>query len=358
MGNPHAVETPDKSSEFRQSIIRILSARCRALNAPIAVVGTQSAASFLLELLESEQLPCAGVFDKSPHPVRLENRSVASIEQLADLDPNTVVIVAASTTAIEQEETLRQVQHAFQGQVLCLDHLLGLPALFQALEAPLDYKYGAHILNELANQTSGVESYWPHMPDGFSVKGKTVLEFGPFEGHFSMMLMSQEPKRVIGVEGRADNYAKCALLKAHLDWSSYTLRFGDMHLFPGLVPEAIDVIFCSGVLYHSEKPWWFLKTCMDKCDTIILSTHVSSEHSPQPRRFREVTLDIGPCSFELFHEGGDNLSGLTGQSLWFQEPDLIRFVHHHGFEYEKYREWTNPHGLWICSLLTRRQSAP
>ncbi len=128
-----------------------------------------------------------------------------------------------------------------------------------------------------------------------------------------------------------------------------------MHLFPSIVPESLDVIFCSGVLYHSEKPWWLLKTCMDHCDTIIVSGQVASEHSKAPRRFKEVTLDSGTYSFELFSEGGDNLSGLTGQSLWFHEDDLKHFVNHCGFHYEKYNEWVNPHGLWVCSLLTRKR---
>ena len=355
MGKAQAVQQQrGGTGEFRQSTINVLAARCRALGAPVAVVGTQATAAFLLELLEKENIPCAGVFEKSPYPAECAGHSVKPLAQLAETGPDTVVIVTAPADAGGLEDTFKQTHAAFHGRVLCLEQLLDLPGLFQALETPLDYKYGAHILNEWAHHLDGKVSHWPHWPDGFSVQGKTVLEFGPFEGHFSMMLMAQKPERVIAVEGRADNFAKTALLKASLDWSNYTLRFGDMHLFPALVPENIDVIFCSGVLYHSEKPWWFLKSCLDKCDTIILSTHVSSDHSPEPRRFRQVTLDSGTYSFELFHEGGDNLSGLSSESLWFKEEDLTAFVNHHGFEYQKYREWTNPHGLWICSLLTRK----
>lgn len=355
MGNLHKIQSTEELDETRKTLETVLAARCRAFGTPVAVVGTQSAAVFLLKILSEADIPLAGVFEKSPHPAELHGIEVQSLESLSEMDSQTVVLVASSASSIELEDTLTRIDSVFNGQVFCLEHLLDLPSLFQALKAPLDYKYGPHILDEWARQMHEVPSYWPHIPDGFNVEGKTVLEFGPFEGHFSMMLMSQKPKRVIGLEGRPDNYAKVALLKAYHDWSNYTLRFGDMHLFPALVPETLDVIFCSGVLYHSEKPWWFLKTCLDKCDTIVLSGHVSSEHSPEPRQFQQVKLDIGTCDFEVFAEGGDNLSGLTSKSLWFKEEDLIAFVNHHGFKYEKFREWTNPHGLWICSLLTKEK---
>lgn len=355
MANPQIVETPDADEESRQSMETVLKARCRAFGAPLAIVGTQAAASFLLKTLQTTEVPLIGIFEKSPHSADLQGMEVQPIEALSQVDPKTVVVVASSASSIDLEDTLTRIGSVFKGQVLCLEHLLDLPSLFQALKNPLDYKYGPHILDEWSKQMNDEPSHWPHMPDGFSVEGKTVLEFGPFEGHFSMMLMSQKPKRVIGLEGRPDNYAKVALLKAYLDWSQYTLRFGDMHLFPSLVPEALDVIFCSGVLYHSEKPWWFLKSCMGKCDTIIISGHVSSEHSKQPQRFQKVALENGDFEFEVFAEGGDNLSGLTQHSLWFKEDDLISFVNHNGFKYEKFREWVNPHGLWVCSLLTREK---
>ncbi len=355
MGNPQTVETTKAEEEVRQSMETVLKARCQALGVPVAIVGTQSAAVLLFNVLQNAQVPLAGIYEKSPHAAELQGLEVRPLETLSEVDPKTVVVVASSASSIELEDTLTRINSVFKGQVLCLEHLLDLPGLFQALKTSLDYKYGPHILDEWAKQMNEPPSHWPHVPDGFSVEGKTVLEFGPFEGHFSMMLMSQKPKRVIGLEGRPDNYAKVALLKAYLDWSNYTLRFGDMHLFPSLVPEALDVIFCSGVLYHSEKPWWLLKSCMEKCDTIILSGHVSSEHSKKPQRFQNVELENGTFEFEVFAEGGDNLSGLTPHSLWFKEEDLISFVNHHGFQYEKYREWVNPHGLWICSQLTRKK---
>jgi len=308
----------------------------------------------VLDALDEARVPVAGLFEKSPHPAEFHGQPVKPLEALARLASDCVVVMASLAPAIELEATLSRVRALFAGRVLCLEQLLDLATLFKELSEPLDYKYDAFVLEEWCRHLDGETSPWHYLPPGFSLEGRTVLEFGPFEAHFSMMLMTHNPGRVIALEGRADNFAKTAVLKAYLDWPNYTLRFGDMHLLRELVPEPVDVIFCSGVLYHSEKPWWFLKSCMDKCDTLILSTHVASEHSPKPRRFKEVELETGPCRFEIFAEGGDNLSGLSGHSLWFSEEDLERFGEHHGFRYEKFNEWVNPHGLWICSLLTRR----
>ncbi len=354
MNHIHSIPKSESLNLTNPEIQSVISNRCKSLKAPIAIVGSRNSSKHILKILKDAEIIVTGIYDDTPHPTELGGKKVQPIQALSTIDPQPVVLVASLDSSIELEETLQRIQNVFPGRVLCLEHLLDLPTLFHDLKIPLDYKYNELLLSGWRKHLIEKPSPWQYLPPDFNLKNKTVLEFGPFEGHFSMMLMEQEPKRVIGLEGRSDNYAKTALLKAYMDWDNYTLRFGDMHLFPSIVPEPLDVIFCSGVLYHSEKPWWFLETCMNHCDTIILSSQVASKHSPEPRRFKEVTLDAGKFSFEIFSEGGDNLSGLSKQSLWFHEEDLAQFVEHHGFHYEKFNEWVNPHGLWICSILNRK----
>ncbi|MFQ5481491.1 MAG: class I SAM-dependent methyltransferase [Nitrospinaceae bacterium] len=343
-----------ENPQTRQTVQNLLAARCRALGTPVAVVGTNSSASLLLAALAQGGAPLAGVFDRDPRPTRFQGCLVQPLEGLRELDPGTTAVIASPTASIQLEETLTRIRKIHAGPVLCLEQLLDLWTLFESLKTPLQYNYGDHILKTWGLILQAEPAAWNYLPPGLDIEGKTVLELGPFEGHFSMMLMQRRPQRVIGLEGRPENYAKAAVLKAYLDWSNYTLRFGDMHLLDSLVPEPVDMIFCSGVHYHSAKPWWFLETCMEKCGSIVLSGHVASTHSPPGRRRREVALDAGVYSFEVFPEGGDPLSGLTPYSLWFQEKDLIHFVESRGFRYEKFNEWVNPHGLWVCSHLTRK----
>jgi hypothetical protein len=95
---------------------------------------------------------------------------------------------------------------------------------------------------------------------------------------------------------------------------------------------------------------------MQHSDTIVLCGHISSEHSRPDRQFREVALESGTYSFEIYPEFGwdDGLSGVTSDSLWFKEKDLIHFLDYHGFRFNKYSTHVNQLGEWMMSVVTKK----
>lgn len=96
---------------------------------------------------------------------------------------------------------------------------------------------------------------------------------------------------------------------------------------------------------------------MDHCDTIVLCGHVASEFSKYSGVNEEVKLESGTYQFEVYPEfgWGDGLSGVTRKSLWFTEKDLAHFLDYHGFQYKKYDSHVNATGLWILSVVSRKQ---
>jgi len=351
----------DQYEDLKRSVDvlkRILFVRCKELESSIAIVGSKDSASLLLDALEGTDIPLVGIFDQA----RLQNRntlaghSIRPLEDLSSLGPEDIVLIASNASATALMETRQTIQTLCPAQILDLKNLADVYNVIMGLKKPLDFQYEEYLFDYWVRDRLGEDTPWSFLPPGIDMKDKTILELGPFEAHNTIALMQQCPKQVIALESRPINFAKVSVVQSLMGWSNFSLRLGDMHVFPELVREPIDIIFSSGVFYHSDKPWWLLQTCMDYCDTMILCGQVSSKHSPPGRKFKSVTLENETYEFEVYPEFGDPLSGMADHSLWFKEKDLQRFVEGMGCRYEKFNEWVNPHGLWICSTVTRPRS--
>lgn len=349
------MKTPDHFSHH-EILKQCVYVRCKQLSTRgIAIVGTGATASFLLSAIENKDIVFRGIFQSNRfHDLpSFKGHTVRPLRDLSECDKEDVVIIASTASMTELRETYLEIQSHCSCRILPIKFLMVFFEIITELKEPLNYKFEKFIFDRwYINNTHNLELY-NLLLNGIDLKDKTVLELGPFEGNNSMALMEFGPRKVIGIEARPSNYAKIAVLKSLLGWDNYSLLLGDMHIFPQLINEKIDIIFCSGVFYHTDQPWWLLKTCMDNCDTILLLGHVSSKHSPQPRQFKQVVLESGTYEFEIYNELGDNLSGVQSQSLWFKEKDLVHFLDYHGFGYKKYNSWVNTDGLWICSRVNR-----
>ncbi|MFQ5449705.1 MAG: class I SAM-dependent methyltransferase [Nitrospinaceae bacterium] len=336
---------------------RCIYAQCKQLNGCIAVVGTKASASLFLMALENTDIPLIGVFEEDAYREKdtLEGHLIRPMTELSELKAEDVVVIASSAEASQLYDTFLKIQSLCPCRTIHLKTLLRTYSLIEELRDPLNFQFDDFLFGRGLSPLAGESPYWHPVPPGVDFQNKTVLELGPFEGHDTVMIMDQKPRKVIGLEARPLNYAKTSVIRSLYNWRNYELILGDMHLFPQLVTEKIDIIFCAGVFYHSDKPWWLLKTCMEHSDTIVLCGHISSDHSPPGRKTRDVTLESGTYTFEVYPEGGweDGLSGVTGESLWFKEEDLIHFLNYHGFGFKKYSSHVNPQGLWMLSVVTR-----
>lgn len=347
----------DKCAHRHEILIKCLYLKCKELNANIAILGTKYSAAILLEAIDRTDIPIAGIFEKEEFKkdTTFKGYPVQPIEELAGLRPDDVVIIASSAEATDLDDTFFLIQSLCSCKTLHFKSLLDLFYLREELKEPLKFDYDEFLFAQINPTETTKYPYWYPLPPGVDFKNKTILELGPFEGQVSLMIMKQSPKKVIALEARPYNYAKTSVISSLNKWQNYELLLGDMHLFPQLVKEKIDIIFCAGVLYHSAKPWWLLKTCMEQCNTIILCTHVASKHSPPHHQKKEViSLESGTYQFEVHEEYGweDHLSGVSKESLWFKEEDLIQFLDFYGFQYKKFITRINQAGLAVGSVVT------
>ena len=115
--------------------------------------------------------------------------------------------------------------------------------------------------------------------------GKNVLEFGPFSGLQTEIILKNKPLFYMGVEPNTDKSfdALVETVKYHY-WGSSE---GKGVVFPGTAndfykeqKEHYDVVFCCGLLYHLHSPQDLLEKIVNYNTpefVVISSTHIDTD---------------------------------------------------------------------------------
>lgn len=184
-----------------------------------------------------------------------------------------------------------------------------------------------------------------------SFAGLRLLDLGCLEGGLALE-MARHGMEVVGVEGRRENYEKCALLKHYFGLPN--LRF--LHLdVRQLAPDThgrFDVVLCCGLLYHLEDPFGFLALLhrlTHRGSVLFVDTHVAppSDDDLAACRLREqlsalVTLAVGEHTYEgrwsqefrTTHGTDEPWDAIANpRSFWPTYPSLQRALAYSGFDY-------------------------
>jgi SAM-dependent methyltransferase len=176
-----------------------------------------------------------------------------------------------------------------------------------------------------------------------SLKGKSILELGPFEAYNSYQL-EQLGARVLSIEGNPVNFTKCLIVKNALSMSA-TFLLGDFTQFLESSNERFDVCWASGVLYHAKDPIRLLRATCRVAPTIFLWTHYFDEEiissTPDHSNFfrpslnkrvktgnREITLHYRSY---LYKKGQLYSGGPDDYSYWMSKDDIISLLAEQGF---------------------------
>ncbi len=349
----------DKLLSAQLGLPNYLNASLKKLGGGIAVVGTKTAAQVLLKAISTGGISFRGVYEREQDYVpgsKVEGLAVKPLKDLSKLKASDTVVIASSQEAEGLYETITQIEKISKAKVIHFKSLMDVYIINDELKDLMQFDF----LEFLFWRGLFLGENWQDPPPAVNFKNKTVLELGPYEGNQSVMLTRQGAKKVIAIEGRPINYAKTSLVSSLYNFKNFELILGDMHLFPQLVTEQIDIIYCAGVLYHSSKPWWLLENCLKHADTVVLCGHISSEFSKNTLGFKSIELESGTYEFEIQPEYGweDNRSGISENSLWFKEKDLVRFAKYYGFNFKRYDSHVNSTGQWISSVLKKTKKRP
>jgi hypothetical protein len=195
---------------------------------------------------------------------------------------------------------------------------------------------------------------YERMPRGGDVRAKyllyfldlrdlRVLELGPRDGHQSVMLEKLGAVEVVALEGRPENLEHCLRTKERYALDRTTFHLADVEaLAEGrLAPPfegTFDLVYCTGLLYHLQKPAHVLEWCSRQAPALFLQTHYVEEAAADRYRrpgFHETTYRHGGHEYRakaFEEEAGNPRAGLRATSIWLYERDLLAAIERAGFD--------------------------
>lgn len=105
-----------------------------------------------------------------------------------------------------------------------------------------------------------------------SVKGKTILELGPFEGFHACMLEELGAKSVTSIEANSLSYQKCLVVKDLFKLQA-NFMLGDYREYLKNCNEKYDIVLASGMLYHMIDPVELIFDIAKVTDVLFIWTH-------------------------------------------------------------------------------------
>ena len=197
-------------------------------------------------------------------------------------------------------------------------------------------------------------------------QGMEVLELGPFEGYDSYLLEQLGAAKVISIEGNNINFLKCLVLKDALGLKTSFLHGGFLQYLKN-TDRRFDLVWASGVLYHSEDPIELLEQIGRKTNRLYLWTHYYSDENVNRflkeknveqswggdtylLHYRSYGLDQFKNGVPLHYEGGQQ-----SFSFWMARADIDRVLQRIGFGSIKlHSEGKLSNGFTFVSLFAER----
>ena len=232
---------------------------------------------------------------------------------------------------------------------------------------------------ELNLQTGTAEQFFVdpriHWANALLVGGFSnlnILELGPFEGYDSYLFKKLGASRVTSIEANNINFLKCLLLKDTLGLDVHFLH-GDFVKYLEGANGRFDLIWASGILYHSERPIDLLLQISEHTNAVFIWTHFFAEvllenhnrsyfdvsknveHSVSGQtytlHYRSYLNETRAGGLPLNYEGG-----LRSFSFWMSKDDIERLLRSLGFADLRYHECGEMSGMPYVGLLARRSS--
>ena len=189
--------------------------------------------------------------------------------------------------------------------------------------------------------------YWVAslLPKGF--EGMQILELGPFEGYDTRLFEELGAAGVVAIEGNNINFLKCLVLKHALGLKASLLHGGFLEYLRNS-DARFDLVWASGVLYHSEDPLELLAQIGRKTDRLFIWTHyyadsllgtkhgtrfLAQNNVEQVRGEERYLLHYRTYGNEQFKEGLPlhYEGGQEAFSYWLERGDIDRMLRSMGF---------------------------
>jgi Methyltransferase domain len=204
-----------------------------------------------------------------------------------------------------------------------------------------------------------------------------IADLGCLEGGFAMEL-SRGGAKVLGLEARAKNLEKAALLKEHFELPDMELLCADVKDFTAARFGTFDVVLALGILYHLDRPVQWLQQIGKATEKVlIVDTHFAPADEPSLRQMDErlaalsglEKTEVGGATYEgrwfsEYSEDQDREAQLWAsysnrKSFWLTKESLLLALVRAGFDlvfeqhdyssaFYKYFTTTYPRGMFVA----------
>ena len=230
-------------------------------------------------------------------------------------------VIARIPTSNEHWETI-----AKGDGLMLLSELLGPFAVIQYLRSKFDYFVP---MDNSIDLYLGYE-YWPPLQvlnEAFPLKGKSVIEFGPFDGYQTAGLSSLGAD-VTAIEARAENAIKT---QAGLAAAGLNARIIMDDFHNAAKYGRFDLAFAHGVYYHSVAPFVFLQNLISLSDNILIGGFCATDELPisgwNTLKHKGETYRV-----KQYFEGTSYTAGINSIGYFFHGDDLMMFFDKQGFD--------------------------
>jgi SAM-dependent methyltransferase len=183
---------------------------------------------------------------------------------------------------------------------------------------------------------------------GGSLRGKRILDLGCLEGGYSAAFAQMGAREVIGIEARAKNFERCLLVKDCLRLKNLFFYKEDVKNVKRDWFGDFDIVFASGILYHLDDPYSFLKNISEmSLDFTLIDTHIARRDSWAHSCSEELIEKTFGAKKYIGREAFEFPKGLPQEevesflwssysnptSFWLIEESLVNMFSHVGFNY-------------------------
>ncbi len=197
-----------------------------------------------------------------------------------------------------------------------------------------------------------------------SLNGMNILELGPLEGAHTYQLAKLGADRIVAIEANSEAYLKCLVVKEILQTPRCQFLLGDCVQFLQGSSERFDMIFCSGILYHMENPYEFIKAISQHTERVFLWTHYYDPKASAlvERQPKMVVCDGLELTFYEQAYGDQNDGKFWGgnkpTASWLTKDDIDRCFRHFGYDLTVHEDnHLNAAGPHLTATALRQASA-
>jgi hypothetical protein len=177
-----------------------------------------------------------------------------------------------------------------------------------------------------------------------AIEGKTVLELGPLEAVHTYMISKKGVKEVIAIEANQRAFLKCLCIKEIMDIKNAKFLLGDFHEYLEKCTRRYDIVFASGVLYHSTKPIELIKNISKATDKVFIwsmyyDKKIINNRIDLKKNFsslKKLKYDGEKYYYSEHHyEQGLNIKYFCGgsntSSIWLTKDSILKALEKNGF---------------------------